>query len=440
MSSDIRQIFKENFTTNPYWWDAAPPETAMNDVPVKSDIIVIGSGYCGMNAAAELARLGEEVLVLDEREIGGGGSTRSGGMVSSGQKLVVTNTVQGVSAARRERLLNDSMASYDYIKNLIKTENLDADLKITGRFFGAFAPSHYERLLKQGQLLREKTNVTVHDIPREKQSLIVGTSHYYYGGILVDDYGGVHTAKYHRSLRELAKKRGVKFCSHAGVKKIKKLLNGHFQVITVRGTVEAKKIIVATNGYTHETVPFLQSRAIPVASYQISTEILPEGLMEKVNPGRRMISDSKHNLYYIRPSPDGKRMLLGTRPGIFEMDEKNAAKVMYKKLVDVWPEMADIKLTHCWKGYVCMTWDKLTHIGEHEGLYYGIGCNGNGVALMSYLGYRLARIVTGQNEPACAFSEGKFPRGIFPGNQTWVVPFGAALYSGYDKFSALSRK
>lgn len=437
---NTKQIFKDNFTTNPYWWDAAPPETAMNDVPAKVDIVIVGSGYCGMNAAAELARLGEEVVVIDEREIGGGGSTRSGGMVSSGQKLVVTNTIQGVSAERRQRLLNESMASYDYLKHMIESEHLDADLKITGRFFGAYTPSHFDRLIKQGQMLRDITGVTVHDITREAQSSVVGTSRYYYGGILVDDYGGVHTAKYHRSLRQLASQRGAKFCSHAGVKSVEKMANGHFKVITVRGTVEAKRVIMATNGYTHETVPFLQRRVIPVASYQVATEELPEGLMEKVNPGRRMISDSKHNLYYIRPSPDGKRMLLGNRPGIFEMSEQEAAKIMHDRLVEVWPEMADIKLTHSWKGYVCMTWDKLTHIGQHDGLYYAVGCNGNGVALMSYLGYRMARMVAGQNDPACAFAEGEFPSGWLPGDQTWVVPFGAALYTGYDKLASLSRQ
>jgi len=40
--------------------------------------------------------------------------------------------------------------------------------------------------------------VTVHVVTRAEQRAVVG-SDYYYGGILVDDNGGLHTAKYHRA-------------------------------------------------------------------------------------------------------------------------------------------------------------------------------------------------------------------------------------------------
>lgn len=72
----------------------------MEALPQKADVVIVGSGYGGMTAAAELAGQGEAVAVLDAKELGIGGSTRSGGMVSSGQKLVVSNAIRGVSAER----------------------------------------------------------------------------------------------------------------------------------------------------------------------------------------------------------------------------------------------------------------------------------------------------------------------------------------------------
>src|SRR5580704_2526290 len=107
-------LFHDDFRLAPYWWDAAPPETA-------------------------------RVAVLDAAEIGAGGSTRSGGMVSSGQKLALTNAIRGVSADRLGRLMRESMASFEYLKRLVAEESLDADLQITGRFFGAFTPRHFDR-------------------------------------------------------------------------------------------------------------------------------------------------------------------------------------------------------------------------------------------------------------------------------------------------------
>src|SRR5258708_13009298 len=189
-------LFHDDFRLAPYWWDAAPPETARDALPSRVDVAIIGSGYCGLSAAAEAARQGATAAVLDAAEIGAGGSTRSGGMVSSGQKLALTNAIRGVSAERLGRLMRESMASFDYLKRIVADEALDADLRISGRFFGAFTPGHFEQLRRQGDLLREKTGVTVHVITRAEQRAIIG-SDYYYGGILVDEYAGLSTPQQH---------------------------------------------------------------------------------------------------------------------------------------------------------------------------------------------------------------------------------------------------
>ncbi|MFL9927363.1 FAD-binding oxidoreductase [Herbaspirillum lusitanum] len=436
--ANSKQLLADNFNTNPYWWDAAPPETALDDLPGKVDVVVVGSGYCGLTAAAEMAGGGASVAVLDAQELGIGGSTRSGGMVSSGQKLVVSNAISGVSPDRLERLLRESLASFDYLKELVQTESLDADLHISGRFFGAYTPAHFERLRGQGQLLREKTGVTVHEIQRKDQHAVIG-SDYYHGGIVVDEYGGLHTAKYHRSLRDLARRRGAGLFSHAPVDRIERAGSG-FRVVTGRGSISAAHVVLATNGYTGGVVPYLQKRVVPVASYQIATAPLPAGLMTRLIPGRRMISDSKRNLFYIRPSPDGTRILFGSRPTINDIPEREAAGLLHRKLVEVWPELQDVQITNCWKGYVAMTWDKIAHIGEQDGLHYAVGCNGNGVALMTYLGSRIARKVLAKADAACAFDEGSFPGSPLGGAQSWVVPFGAALYRIGDRFDALGRR
>src|SRR5258708_15357588 len=283
-------LFHDDFRLAPYWWDAAPPETARDALPSRVDVAIIGSGYCGLSAAAEAARQGATAAGLDAAEIGAGGSTRSGGMVSSGQKLALTNAIRGVSAERLGRLMRESMASFDYLKRIVADEALDADLRISGRFFGAFTPGHFEQLRRQGDLLREKTGVTVHVITRAEQRAIIG-SDYYYGGILVDEYGGLHTAKYHRALRDLARRRGASLHSHAAVARIERC-GARFLVHTARGRIAAKHVLVATNGYTGRLLPFFSRRVLPVASYQIATEPLPAGLMSVLNPGRRMISDS----------------------------------------------------------------------------------------------------------------------------------------------------
>ena len=420
-------LFHETFRCTPYWWDAAPPEAAPEPLPANVDLAIVGSGYCGLSAAAEAAKHGARVAVLDAAEIGAGGSTRSGGMVSSGQKLALTNAIRGASAERLTRLMQESMASFDYLKGIIADESLDADLSITGRFFGAYTPAHFHVLRRQLQLLRDKTRVTVHVIERDAQRGVIG-SDYYYGGILVDEYGGLHTAKYHRALRGLARRRGATLHSHAAVQRIERTGNARFRVHTARGAFDARQVLVATNGYTGPLLPFFSRRVLPVASYQIATEPLPEGLMNVLNPGRRMISDSKRNLFYTRPSPDGTRMIFGSRPAIREIDEREAARRLYAKLVQLWPALRDVRVTHAWKGFVAMTGDRLAHIGQHDGVHYALGCNGNGVALMSYLGHRIGKHMVGVEQDVGAFGEGGFPLAGAGMASTFAVPVGSALY------------
>ncbi|WP_321894955.1 NAD(P)/FAD-dependent oxidoreductase [Paraburkholderia heleia] len=423
-------LFHHAFRCAPYWWDAAPPEASNAPLPASVDVAIVGSGYCGLSAAAEAARRGASVAVLDAAEIGAGGSTRSGGMVSSGQKLALTNAIRGVPADRLKRLMCESAASFDYLKRLIAEEALDADLTITGRFFGAYTPAHFDVLRDQGQVLRDRTGVTVHVIERDAQRAIIG-SDYYYGGILIDEYGGLHTAKYHRALRELARRRGATMHSHAAVQRIERE-GPRFRLHTARGTLIARRVLVATNGYTGPLLPFFSRRLLPIASYQIATEALPDGLMDALNPGRRMISDSKRNLFYTRPSPDGTRMIFGSRPAIRELGEREAARRLYSKLVQLWPALRDVRITHAWKGYIAMTSDKLAHIGTHEGVHYALGCNGNGVALMTYLGHRIAKNMLGVERDMGAFGEGTFALSRAGMVRRIAVPLGTALYKADD--------
>ena len=58
-------LFHDDFRIAPYWWDAAPPETSRAALPPSVDLVIVGSGYCGLSAAAEAARQGASGLGLE---------------------------------------------------------------------------------------------------------------------------------------------------------------------------------------------------------------------------------------------------------------------------------------------------------------------------------------------------------------------------------------
>lgn len=422
-------IFTEDFKTTPYWWDAAPPETCRDPLPAETDVVIVGSGFAGLNAAIELARYGKNVVVLEANALGSGGSTRTGGMISSGQKLVVGGAIKGIAPELFQRMIADSIASFAFIQDLVREERLDADLFIGGRYFGAHTQKQLAGLYQMGDILHRVTGVTVHKIDRTTQAPIIG-SDFYHGGILVDEYGGVHPGKYNRALRELARKFGAQLFSHARVTGVENE-GGSKVVYTERGTLRARQVIFLTNGYTDaQASPNLAKRIVPVKSYQIATEPLPPELMAKLIPGGRMITDSRRDLIYTRPSPDGTRLLFGSRPGIMDCDDKTAAIRIRQRMLAIWPELAAYRISHAWSGYVGMTWDKTAYAGEMDNARFAVGCNGNGVALMSWLGYRAAQKLLGTEARPLSFERNTFKPIPLYGGKPWFLP----LVTGWYRF------
>ena len=75
-----RALFHPDYKAEPFWWEAARPVTEhSSDLPDKTEVFIVGSGYSGLSAALELARGGRSVTVVDALAFGEGASTRSGG-------------------------------------------------------------------------------------------------------------------------------------------------------------------------------------------------------------------------------------------------------------------------------------------------------------------------------------------------------------------------
>jgi glycine/D-amino acid oxidase-like deaminating enzyme len=171
---------------------------------------------------------------------------------------------------------------------------------------------------------------------------------------------------------------------------------------------------------------------VPVMSYQIATETLPPGLMDRLIPRRRMVTDSRKELTYTRPSPDGTRILFGCRPRAFDAPPERLALRLRDRMLRIWPELAEARLTHAWGGFVGMTADRLPHVAERDGVLHAVGCNGNGVALMTFLGWHAAQLMLGRTNRRAFFADIPFPAVPLYGGRPWFVPLVSAAYHARD--------
>ena len=420
----------EDFRATPLWLDEAPLVPANGELPTQVDVAIIGSGYCGLCAARVLAQSGASVLVLDAGDPGAGASTRNHGHIGGGGKLPPKLDAL-VGPERAALIREDSVQSVDFVRGLIRDEGLAVDYVQNGRFIAAHSPGAFDALQVRADMFRRGLKLTVDVVPRARQREEIG-SDFYYGGITLAEAGALQPAKLHREFRRLAEAAGATIRGQARVTSITREAAG-FVLNTARGVVRAEQVVVATNAYSGAATPFVQRRVIPVTAYMIATEPMPEALAHDVLPRNRTGGDTKRALYAFRRSPDGRRVVFAGRASFHDMEERQAAAVLHGFMVGVWPQMRDVKVTHGWKGFVSFTFDFLPHMGEADGLHYAAGCQGAGVAMMSYLGHQIGlKILRRQNRP-CGLDSAQFPTLPLYRGRPWFVPAVGAYYKLRDR-------
>ena len=435
MHSDI---FHKDFKPTPYWWEAYTPSGGeLIDVPREARVAIVGGGYAGLSAALELAKHSIDAVVLEANELGFGASTRNGGAVSGGVnvgKSFTGKTIE-VDADRVERLLSDASDAFALIDRLIDEEKIACFWEKSGRFVGAWTRKHYDRQSGRLAIVNSAAQSGAYMLPRERQQEEIA-SDYYFGGMVVERSGKLHPALYYKGLLDACRRRGVGVCAKAAVTRIGREGSG-WRVETARGALSAGDVVIATNGYTGSLTPALRRRVVPIASHIIATEELPPDLARSLIPKARTLSDTRRVLCYYRLSPDNRRMVFGGRARFTRVDATISAPILHRYMIDRFPQLSGIKVTHAWTGNVAFTLDALPHMGRRDDLHYCLGCNGSGVAMMTYLGYQTARKIARLANYACSFDTEEFPDNPLYSGNPWFLPAVGSYYRLRDNLDRL---
>lgn len=426
-----------DFKETPYWWDdVAPPKVESRELPRTVDVAVVGSGYTGLNAALQTARGGRSTLVLDAEAAGWGCSTRNGGQISTSVKPSLEELTQRHGKERARAIRSEGKAALDWIENFVVAEAIDCDFRRTGRFHAAHTPRHYEALVRKIGRREQDEESEAFAVPRAEQHRELGTD-VYHGGVVYPKHASVHPAKYHQALLALVLSAGAEVMEHTPALNIERNGNG-YHLATPKGTVTARDVIVATNGYTNTLTPWLHRRVIPIGSYVIATEPLEQSLVDRLFPTDRIASDTCRVVYYYRASPDRTRILFGGRVSAREADPKVSGPLLHAELVRRFPELRDIGLTHSWVGTVAYSFDQIAHTGTHDGIHYAMGYCGSGVSMASYLGMRMGLRVLGRPEGRTGFDELPFPTRPLYSGSPWFLPALVAWYRWRDRLEQRS--
>jgi glycine/D-amino acid oxidase-like deaminating enzyme len=425
-----------DYERRPYWHATMPPvpDRSGRELPDSADVVVVGGGYTGVAAARRLAEQGATVTLLEAHELGWGASTRNGGIIHPGYKWGPKALIRRYGEEHGRALFRETVDGYAYVRDTIASAPIDAEFRENGHLELAYGHAHVPELDEARESFAT-VGVETRMIAGAELRAEIGTDAYP-AALAIPGSGLLHPGKWFAGLVGLADAAGADL--HAGVRAraIRPQGDGRAVVETDRGAILAGNVLVATNGYTDGVAPSLRRRILPVGSYIIATEPLPEDVARELAPTGRAFFDTKNFLNYWHVSRD-RRMLFGGRVSFMPTNVDHTAQLLYRRLMEVHPQLAGTRIDFSWGGKVALTMDRMPHAGRKGPLAWAMGYCGTGVAMSTYLGTRMAEWLGGGEQPAIARL--RFPLVPAPyEGRPWFLPIVGEWYRLQDRLVARS--
>jgi glycine/D-amino acid oxidase-like deaminating enzyme len=425
--------------SDPYWWDSfAPFKDQPDNFPTECDVVIVGAGLTGCSAALTLAKAGKNVVLLDAQRPGFGASTRNGGMIGGGYRLSLEEMSARYGADTAHQLLVEShIDSLEFAVSRIRDEGIDCDYNQYGRFRGMWNKAEYDETAKGLDDLRKLVPVNIEMVAPKDQRKEVG-SDLYSGGMLLHDHGGIHPGKYLNGMLKAAVRAGADVFGNTLVTDVKSDGSG-FVVRSDKGAIRAGAVLMATNGYTTRDFPKLKRRMIPVSSFLIATDELPQSVVDDIMPARRMCVETRNRHCYYRLSPDSKRLVLGGRAAMNKISAVRSAKVLRGLMEQIFPQLKGQGLSHSWTGQTGFTFSFMPQISQFNGVWHAMGYSGSGNAMAPYLGHKAALQMIGDPKGETAFNKTTLETRFWYQKSPWFLPFAQQVYRIKDLRDNMTR-
>lgn len=394
------------------------------------DVIVIGGGFTGLNAALRLAEKGVDVAVIEAHRFGDGASGRNGGQMGTGQRLGAEEAEQAYGFEHAKALFDLAEAAKKHLLDTAKKYSIPIDYSK-----GQMSLAHRKRHLKGYQehvaALNERFGYQdIYYMDQEETSERLGSNRYF-GGSYDAGTGHIHPMRLVIGLAKAAAKAGASLFEDSKVTAIKK--NGLKTEIIVNGrTLTADRVLIATNGYNDSLEAKSSAHIMPIRSFIAATEPLEDKF--KVLNGGESVDDTRFVVRYFRKAPTGE-MLFGGREAYTADNPRDISTHIRKQMCEIFPQLQDVKITHSWGGSVGITMSREPFVRDvMSGVTSIGGFSGHGVMLSNYTGRLFADSITDGSTALDVIRDLNVP--TFPGGTRFRKPL---LFAALTWYAMLDR-
>ena len=379
-------------------WNTTAVETEPSQnsaVEGQVDVAIVGGGFTGLSTALHCVERGLSCHVLEANQIGFGGSGRNVGLVNAAAWLPPQDVRKILGEDDGDRFISHFSRAPDYVFSLIEKYQIQCNATQTGTFHAADGPIGLADLVSR-KAEWDRLGEPVDLLSRDEAESYIGSSAFY-GALLDRRAGTINPMGYCRGLARVAIAAGALISIGARAKKLQQE-TGLWRVITNKGTLMARHVVLGTNAYTDDLWPGLKYSFTKINYFQLATRPLGDRI-KHILPQQQGLWNTGKIMFSLRRD-DSERLIIGSMGNVMGNQSGGVShRWAQKKLAHLFPKLGWVDFDEAWQGQIAMTPDHLPHIHKlADNLYSPIGYNGRGITTGTVFGRALANLLTGDSE------------------------------------------
>ena len=392
-------------THRPSYWLSQPGNLANHrtteELPKEADVVIIGSGYSGAAIAYHILKDPAErpsVVILEARETCSGATGRNGGHLKPDTYFnwaLYENMYGGPAAS--DLMKFEAQQVYE-VKQLVEQEQIDCDFELT-RACDVYMNDEvaqntvkaYRDMVRVG--VADTKDVHCIEDPKKAEQ-VSGVK----GAKAAFTFTAGHVWPYKMIIHLLRRciEWGANLQTHTKAVAVDKSAAGGWNVSTLRGNISAKRVVVATNGYTSALVSAFEGKITPVRGLACRIAVPRGTTMAPHLNNSYSIRFGPKEYDYLIPRSDGSIVVGGAKQVVLKEQKywygnTNDSELIpggeeyfnnyMQRTFHGW-EQSDARTTDIWTGIMGYSNDLMPYVGEmpgSEGLYVTAAYTGHGM-------------------------------------------------------------
>lgn len=390
-----------------YWHDSLadgddPTPRAPLEGDLEVDVAVVGAGFTGLWTAHALLRAEPHlrVAVLERDVAGFGASGRNGGWCVGEYSGPVRAVERAGGPGAYEAMAREMHRSVDEVGAVVRDAGIDCGFHKGGALYLATNGGQLRRIRHHHAALTRRGLDDAWRLLDEQETRSIVHADAVRGALFTPHAAALHPARLARGLAVEVERLGGTVHEMTPVRAIEP-----GRARTDGGTVRADVVVRSTEAYSG-SITGHERQVLPLGNYMVATEPIEPATWDQLGLADRQLFElSATMLGYGQRTADGRIAWGGLSAPTWwngrvppsPMHDGRVAARLHRALVDLFPALDGIELTHHWGGVLGVPRDLLPGVGYDRatGFAWGGGYTGQGVAAANAAGRTLADLIRG---------------------------------------------